>query len=193
MAVYGISIGLFTFFFFSRLVRAIGERTLFLVSIGMFAILFILYSITSIVVRKLGFGIVVYALLGAMLLAMAVADMAFGSFSPASSGRVHSNSRPFFYIGSIFMFVTASPPNKRMLGATFGLSVVRPLLKYSPISDTRFHTVDSRVYLSSNWPSDSDKPVFAFFDPQHSRRASRLCDWFHSISPQLRFRLAATR
>ncbi|KAH8831870.1 major facilitator superfamily domain-containing protein [Flagelloscypha sp. PMI_526] len=102
MAVYGISIGLFTFFFFSRLVRAIGERTLFLVSIGMFAILFILYAITSIVVRKLGFGIVVYVLLGAMLLAMAIADMAFGS---------------------IFMFVTASPPNKRMLGATFGLSV----------------------------------------------------------------------
>ncbi|KAH8813725.1 major facilitator superfamily domain-containing protein [Flagelloscypha sp. PMI_526] len=124
MAVYGISVGLLQFFFFSRVLRALGERTLFLCSISMFAVLYILYSLTSIVVRKFGFGIIVYVLVGVMLLTMAVADMAYSSFLPTSSERVFWNSRPFLYlyICSVFMFVTSSPPNKRVLGATFGLS-----------------------------------------------------------------------
>lgn len=78
MGVYGVSIGVFQFFFFARTLRALGERRTFLVAISMYILIFPLYPILSILAEHQGVGLWVYSVLGVMIALWTVADLAFG-------------------------------------------------------------------------------------------------------------------
>ncbi|KAF8813403.1 MFS general substrate transporter [Phlegmacium glaucopus] len=99
---YGAASAIFKVIYFARIVRRWGERRVFIVAISTFLPVFLLLPIINFVARRWGqlsFGVCL--LVGCLLAMIALMDMAYGT---------------------IFMFITASAPNKRSLGATNGLS-----------------------------------------------------------------------
>lgn len=86
---------------FARVVRYLGARKAFLCSMCAFVPAFLMFPVVSLMARVDGFHAPVWGLLITMLIFVAITDMGYGS---------------------IFMFVTASAPNKRSLGGTNGLS-----------------------------------------------------------------------
>ncbi|KAJ2934959.1 hypothetical protein H1R20_g2101, partial [Candolleomyces eurysporus] len=101
MSVYGAGSGLFQILFFVPLVEKFGVRKTFVMSVSTFAPVFMMFPLMSLVAKYWGVGIGVWALLGVVLSLLFLMDTAYGC---------------------IFMYVTASAPNKRSLGATNGLS-----------------------------------------------------------------------
>lgn len=74
--------------------------------------------ITSICARTWGVGLLVRSLVVLQLSLMVSTDMSYGGFKGLPRTHVYLNN----FQGSIIMYVTASAPNKRSLGATNGLS-----------------------------------------------------------------------
>ncbi|KAF6743819.1 major facilitator superfamily transporter [Ephemerocybe angulata] len=101
MSLYGAGSGLFQIVLFSPLVRGYGVRKTFLLSVSTFVPVFMTFPLMSLVAKYCGVGWIVWSLLGMVLGLLFLMDTAYGC---------------------IFMFVTASAPNKRSLGATNGLS-----------------------------------------------------------------------
>lgn len=98
---YGAATGIFSVLFFAKILRYIGEKRVFFFGMISFVPIFILMPITSICARMWGVGPLVWSLVMLQLSMMVLMDMSYGS---------------------IIMYVTASAPNKRSLGATNGLS-----------------------------------------------------------------------
>ncbi|PFH48541.1 hypothetical protein AMATHDRAFT_49464 [Amanita thiersii Skay4041] len=98
---YGFLLGLYQTVFFAKIVRRFGERRVFITSMSTFPIIFTLFPIMSMISKNYGTTWVVWALLYSVLVLMAIMCMGFGC---------------------IFIYITASSPNKRSLGATNGLS-----------------------------------------------------------------------
>jgi len=98
---YGIFTGLFQVFCFGTIVRCLGERSVFIIGTWPYLLVFIAFPLMNIYARRFGVTSVVWIVIAIVLVMMAVMDLAFGC---------------------IFMFVTASAPNKRSLGAVNGLS-----------------------------------------------------------------------
>ncbi|KAF9560725.1 MFS general substrate transporter [Agrocybe pediades] len=99
---YGAGSAIFQAFYFAKAVRKFGEKKIFVGGISIFLPVFCLFPFIN--KAALAFGKESPVVLGLVLLLLsllAVMDMAYGS---------------------IFMFITASSPNKRSLGATNGLS-----------------------------------------------------------------------
>ncbi|KAJ3522303.1 hypothetical protein NMY22_g11950 [Coprinellus aureogranulatus] len=101
MSLYGAGSGLFQIAFFSPLVRGLGVRKTFIVSVATFMPVFLTFPVMSLIAKCWGVNWAVWGLLGVMLSLLFLMDTAYGC---------------------IFMLVTASAPNKRSLGATNGLS-----------------------------------------------------------------------
>ncbi|KAE9402515.1 MFS general substrate transporter [Gymnopus androsaceus JB14] len=101
MGAYGATTGLFQFFCFAKINRALGERRVFLTGMMALPVIFSIFPLISLVAQKWGMNAFVWGLLGLILLLAVLMDMAYGA---------------------IFMYITASPPTKSALGATHGLS-----------------------------------------------------------------------
>ncbi|KAF7773190.1 hypothetical protein Agabi119p4_5357 [Agaricus bisporus var. burnettii] len=99
--VYGFMTGLFNIVFFAKVMRRFGERKVFFGGMMMFGPCFMLMPVMSLCAKKWGVGVVVWMLIVIVFFMLVIMDMSYGS---------------------IFMYVTASAPNKRSLGATNGLS-----------------------------------------------------------------------
>ncbi|KAF9443306.1 MFS general substrate transporter [Macrolepiota fuliginosa MF-IS2] len=98
---YGAVTGIFNILYFAKILRRFGEKRIFISGMCVFAPCFMLMPIMSICARQWGVGPLVWAMVVMVLVMMVFMDMSYGC---------------------IFMFVTASAPNKRSLGATNGLS-----------------------------------------------------------------------
>ncbi|KAG6829997.1 hypothetical protein H0H92_002688 [Tricholoma furcatifolium] len=101
LGFYGVCTGVFQALYFSKIIRRVGERGVFVAGIASFAPIFALFPIISIAAQHYGVTGFTWACIALMLFLMIIMDMAFGC---------------------IFMFITASTPSKRSLGATNGLS-----------------------------------------------------------------------
>ncbi|EAU85271.2 hypothetical protein CC1G_10057 [Coprinopsis cinerea okayama7 len=101
MGIYGAGCGIFQGLFFAQIVRHFGARNVFIFGMSSFIPVFLLFPIISTVAKQNGLCLLVWVLTAALLALMALMDMAYGC---------------------IFMYITASAPNKQSLGATNGLS-----------------------------------------------------------------------
>jgi len=114
---YGAATGIFNVLFFAKILRHYGEKRVFSFGMTTFAPIFILMPITSTCARTWGVGCLVWSLVVVQLSLMVLTDMSYGG-SKKPLTHVYLNN----FQGSIIMYVTASAPNKRSLGATNGLS-----------------------------------------------------------------------
>jgi len=99
---YGAASAIFQAIYFAKIVRRWGERRLFIVAMSTFMPVFLLLPLINFVARgwgQLSFGVCI--LVAILLIMIGLMDVGYGV---------------------IFMFITASAPNKRSLGATNGLS-----------------------------------------------------------------------
>ncbi|KAG5644661.1 hypothetical protein DXG03_008043 [Asterophora parasitica] len=101
MGCYGAFCGLFQAFFFSKIINYLGERRIFIYGISTFLPMFALFPIMSLSAQRSGVTAFTWTCITLLVMLMSFMDMAFGC---------------------IFMFITASAPSKRSLGATNGLS-----------------------------------------------------------------------
>lgn len=101
MSLYGAGSGVFQMAFFTKLVKGYGVRKTFVISVATFGPVFLAFPLMSLVAKNWSVNFVVWTLLGIVLVLLFLMDTAYGC---------------------IFMYVTASAPNKRSLGATNGLS-----------------------------------------------------------------------
>ncbi|KAK1224232.1 hypothetical protein PQX77_012854 [Marasmius sp. AFHP31] len=102
MGGYGGGSGIFQFFYFAKIMHWFGERRMFLNGISTFVVMFALMPICNVIARANG-GVDgwCWGIIGLIIVLAVAMDMAYGS---------------------VFMYVTASAPNKSALGATNGLS-----------------------------------------------------------------------
>lgn len=98
---YGAASGIFQALYFSKIVRCFGERRVYICAISTMVPVFFLLPIISLLARQYGLSPIVWVFIVFVLVLLSLLDMAYGC---------------------IFMFVTASAPNRRSLGATNGLS-----------------------------------------------------------------------
>ncbi|KAF8902180.1 major facilitator superfamily domain-containing protein [Mucidula mucida] len=97
MGSYGLLCGVYQFLFFTRIIHALGERRVFINGMMVYPLIFALFPVISMCAGTW----LVWVGLAVIITALVVMDMSFGA---------------------IFMFITASAPNKASLGATNGLS-----------------------------------------------------------------------
>ncbi|KAF8220943.1 MFS general substrate transporter [Tricholoma matsutake] len=97
----GVLIGLFQVFCFSRIVRYLGERSVFNIGMRAYLIVFTVLPVMGAYAQRFGVTFVVWILIGLVLVMMAFMDMAYAC---------------------VFIYITASVPSKRSLGAVNGLS-----------------------------------------------------------------------
>ena len=120
---YGAASAIFQAIYFARIVRHWGERRIFIVAMSTFMPVFLLLPLINFVARgwgQLSFGVCI--LVGILLIMIASMDLGYGALKHVHLHRGGNNLVSFFRSGVIFMFITASSPNKRSLGATNGLS-----------------------------------------------------------------------
>ncbi|KAJ3568220.1 hypothetical protein NP233_g5851 [Leucocoprinus birnbaumii] len=98
---YAAATGLYNILFFAWILRRLGEKRVFATGIILFVPVFILMPAMNMCARVWGVGALVWSLVILEFFIMIVKNMAYGS---------------------MFIYVTASAPNKRSLGATNGLS-----------------------------------------------------------------------
>jgi MFS family permease len=118
---YGAATGIFNILFFSKILRHFGEKRVFFFGMTIFTPCYILMPIMSLCARSWGVGRLVWALVVFTVLLMVLIDMSYGTSFSRLKSHPHLKD-DFFLPGAIFMFVTASSPNRRSLGATNGLS-----------------------------------------------------------------------
>ncbi|KAJ3568780.1 hypothetical protein NP233_g5485 [Leucocoprinus birnbaumii] len=101
LGAYGAVTGIFSIFFSAKMLRYFGEKRVFCGGIAFFVPAFMLMPIMNLLARRTSIGPIVWSLVMFEFLFMILANMAYGA---------------------IFIFVTASAPDQRSLGATNGLS-----------------------------------------------------------------------
>ncbi|KAF8886148.1 major facilitator superfamily domain-containing protein [Infundibulicybe gibba] len=117
LGMYGLGNGVFQALFFARIVRRFGTRGIFVGGIVAFIPIFLLFPVMSAVAQRSGINTIVWLLIALVLLLMLLTSLAYGC---------------------IFMYITASSPNKHSLGATNGLAQtsVSLALAFGPVIST---------------------------------------------------------
>jgi len=98
---YGAITGLFQALCFAKIVRCLGERFIFLIGMCSFLPAYMALPIMSVYAQRVGVTIMVWVIIGIVLVLMALTEMSYAC---------------------VFMYITASAPSKRSLGAINGLS-----------------------------------------------------------------------
>ncbi|KIK52657.1 hypothetical protein GYMLUDRAFT_1028562 [Collybiopsis luxurians FD-317 M1] len=101
MGAYGAATGLFQFFWFAKIIRALGERLVVLIGTGALPAMFIILPIISLIARNCGVNALVWMMIVLVEMLAVLMDTAYGG---------------------IFLYLTTSPPSRSALGATNGLS-----------------------------------------------------------------------
>jgi len=78
MGSYGAATGIFQFFFFSKIIRSLGERRVFLNGMMTFPVLFALFPLMSIVAKNYGINFVIWIAVGLIIILGILMDMAYG-------------------------------------------------------------------------------------------------------------------
>lgn len=120
MGMYGAGCGIFQALFFARAVRYFGERNVFILGVFSFIPIFLMFPIINLLAKQHGLSLFVWVLVAILLSMLTVMDMAYGASHSALTPKSNLPNR--VRLGCIFMYITASAPNKRSLGATNGLS-----------------------------------------------------------------------
>ncbi|THU83159.1 MFS general substrate transporter [Dendrothele bispora CBS 962.96] len=138
MGSYGAATGIFQFFFFSKIIRYLGERRVFLNGMMTFPILFALFPLMSLIAKNYGINFIIWMGIALIIVLGIFMDMAYGA---------------------IFMYITASAPNKRSLGATNGISQTSVSIARAigPAMSTSLFSLS----VQENWLGGY--AVFAFF------------------------------
>ncbi|TBU27875.1 MFS general substrate transporter [Dichomitus squalens] len=103
LGTLGIADGILQALFFARLIDAWGPKRVFQLGLSMFAPLYALYPLMNLYARVHGLTWVVWMMVGVQQLLLVIMDMSFGA---------------------IFLFITSSVPDSRLLGATNGVAQV---------------------------------------------------------------------
>lgn len=117
---YGAASAIFQLMFFSRIVHYLGAGKSFVMSMSTLIPIFLLFPVIN--TAAVAFGMqspLVWALIAILISCAIVSDMSYGVFWARS---IIFPFTDFVLLGLIFMFVTASAPNKGSLGATNGLA-----------------------------------------------------------------------
>lgn len=115
---YGVFTGLFQLLCFSRIVRCLGERFVFLMGMCSFLPVYMALPIMSVYTQQFGVTTMVWIIIAMVVVLMTLMEMSFGLL-------LHPE---LFYTteqllsACVFMYITASAPSKRSLGAINGLS-----------------------------------------------------------------------
>lgn len=125
---YGFISGTFQVAFFARIVGIWGPKKVFMIGMIAFIPMFALFPAINIVARSSGLSPMVWVLIAAQLVCMAIMDLAYGC---------------------IFMFITSVAPNKQSLGATNGVGqVVASVMRaIGPASSTSLFALS----VERNW------------------------------------------
>jgi len=102
LGMYNLFDGFFQIVMFGRLVRRFGVKAVFLTAISAFIVIYGLWPVMNLIVRRNGFSYLVWVVLGCQLLACSVMGLGYGC---------------------MYMYLTAVSPNNRSLGATYGLAL----------------------------------------------------------------------
>jgi len=121
MGIYGLCSGLFQVLFVARIVQHLGERSVFLIGLLCYIPAFISLPIMNAYARQFRVTPVIWVLVTVTFILLTIADMAYAA---------------------IYMFITASAPNRSLLGTTNGLAqtavsvvnAVSPVLSTSALS-----------------------------------------------------------
>ncbi|EIM90953.1 MFS general substrate transporter [Stereum hirsutum FP-91666 SS1] len=103
MGAFGIMNGVFQGLFFTKIIGRLGPRRLFMVSMGAFTPIYLLFPVINILALRRGMSFFVWALIGLQLCLTVIMDMAYGTCC-------------------VFIFITSAAPNQQSLGATNGLA-----------------------------------------------------------------------
>ncbi|KAF8840909.1 MFS general substrate transporter [Paxillus ammoniavirescens] len=101
MSSLGVANGMIQAFFFAPLISKLGPKTLFRIGHAAFALIFGLFPVIHMIARTSGIVWSVWALLSCQLFLTVIQNMSFSC---------------------VFLYVTASAPNQKALGAVNGLS-----------------------------------------------------------------------
>ncbi|KAJ3568782.1 hypothetical protein NP233_g5486 [Leucocoprinus birnbaumii] len=103
---YGAVSGILNVFFFPAILKRFGEKRVFSLGMITFIPIYLLMPIMNIYARTWGIGLGVWLMVALEFLMMLLTTMSY----------------EFFTKGTIFIYITASVPDQRYLGATNGLS-----------------------------------------------------------------------
>lgn len=78
LGAFGLSNGLFQFFFFAKLVKRCGAKKIFVAGISAFIPLYFLFPIISLLAGQLGMTPIVWTAIALQLVIAIIMDMAFG-------------------------------------------------------------------------------------------------------------------
>jgi MFS family permease len=115
---YGAFTGLFQLLCFARIVRCLGERFVFLMGMCSFLPAYMALPIMSVYAQRFGVTTMVWIIIATVLVLMTLMEMSFGSLLHSEPFCIAERLLP----ACVFMYITASAPNKRSLGAINGLS-----------------------------------------------------------------------
>jgi hypothetical protein len=76
---YGMFTGLFQALFFTHITGSLGERLVFITGTGAFLPVFMAFPIMSVYAQRFGVTFIVWILITAVIMLMALIDMAFGT------------------------------------------------------------------------------------------------------------------
>lgn len=85
MGSYGAFTGLFQMFFFAKIIRRFGERTVFISSVSFFLPIFAMLPVMSIYARYHGVTAFIGIFIAVILILMSLRDMAFGTYTNRDS------------------------------------------------------------------------------------------------------------
>lgn len=116
---YGLFTGIFQTVCFSKITGLWGEHYLFAVGTWAYLPVFMAFPVMNVYAQQFGITPVVWILIAVVVVLMTVMDMAFGM-----SAMLFLTSANLTWVlsGCIFIYITASTPTKRSLGAVNGLS-----------------------------------------------------------------------
>ena len=111
--------------YFSEIVYYLGERQTYVLAVSTFQLLWVLFPVMNLYARhsEISFNVwagIVLWVIPTMAMEMAEGSLLFFSFAHTGPRGLTVSSQ---LLGCIFVFVTAAAPNKRSLGATYGLSL----------------------------------------------------------------------
>lgn len=120
LSVYGITNGTLQILTFSRAVDYLGAKKIYVYGMTAALPVFALMPITNLAAREEGLGVTVWSLLALQCFISIAVNFCYGALRPRSISLA-----AFFLIGcigSVFIFITASSPNKASLGSVNGLA-----------------------------------------------------------------------
>ena len=127
LSALGLLNGIFQVCFFARIQDRWGSKRVFIGGLMPSTLAFALFPVINTLARRQGYSPLVWIAVGVQLLLFMVLNCSFGTLILTISSMIfHQHC-----LGAIFILIAAASPSRASLGATNGLSQVRPGFKSS--------------------------------------------------------------